>query len=435
MKHLSLKIKALILAILVVVIWFGWKKMSAAKTSAPQYQTAAVEKGTLINSISGSGTITSGNNTSVTTKVSGVVNAVYVTNGDTVIKGQKIASVTLDDYALERQTAAWVNYLDATVAVKQAIADKTTADLAMWTARQAVLDAQTKVDNTSSDLTGEMLLAKTLDQTRKLFTVAESKYLNSDADIAAAQTQVVSALRDYQENSAVIVAPSAGIITNLSLAPNLVVAASSQTSNTSGATIISSQTIGKISNPNGRLIAAVNLSEIDIVSVKANQKVTLTLDAFPDKTFTGKVLSVNTSGTVSSGVTNYPVTIILDPVTADIYPNMVVNAQIITAVKTDVLLVPSSAITTANGQSTVQVRKDGKNSPVTITAGLSNDSQTEITSGLSEGDQVVTSVITAASTTQYSTTSPFGSFGRTNTGGSTTRNSGNIRFFGPGGGL
>jgi len=408
--------KILVILVLVGLAWVGISRYASQKSSTPQYQTTAVEKGTLINSISGSGTITSGNNTNITTKVSGVVKEVYVTNGDTVSKGQKIASVSLDDYAAERQTTAWVNYLDATVAVKQAIADKTTADIAMWTNHQTVLDAQTAVDNNSYTETQHMIAHKTLDQTRKLFTVAESKYLNADADIAAAQSKVSSTRRDYQENSSTIIAPSAGVISNLALAPDFVIAASSATSNTSGATIVSSQTIGKIGNPKGQLIATVNLSEIDIVNVKANQKVTLTLDAFPDKTFTGKVLSVNTSGTVSSGVTNYPVTILLDSVSVDIYPNMSVNAQIITAIKTDVLLILSTAITTANDQSTVQVRKNNQNTTITVTAGLSNDSQTEITSGLNEGDQVVISVITAASQTQNSTISPFGSFGRTTTG-------------------
>ncbi len=434
--------KVKILPVLLLLLAGGWAgyKIINRNSEAVQYQTAVAEKGTLITSISGSGSITSGNNTSVTTKVSGVVDSVYVTNGNAVKKGQKIAEIKLDDYALERQTAAWVAYLDATVAVKEAVNAKAVTDIQMWNDRQAVLDAQEAVDDMNDDDTnpathevytdGErMIITKTLDQTRKAFTVSEARYLNAGADITNANAQVAAALRNYQENSSTITAPADGVISDLMLAPGVVVNASSATSNTSGATIVSAQTIGKISNK-GQLISTVNLSEVDVVSVKANQKVSLTLDAFPDMSFTGKILAVNTGGSVSSGVTSYPVTILLDPVTVDIYPNMSVNAEIITSIKSDVVLVPSTAISTADGESTIQVKKDGKYTTVQVEVGSANDSQTEIVSGISEGDEVVTSVITAQSSSQTGTdtTSPFSGIG----GGSNTFNRGTIRIEGGG---
>jgi multidrug efflux pump subunit AcrA (membrane-fusion protein) len=182
-------------------------------------------------------------------------------------------------------------------------------------------------------------------------------------------------------------------------------------------------------------MASVSLTEVDITSVKANQKVTMTLDAYEDKTFTGKVLSVNTSGNVSSGVTSYPVTILLDPVNVEIYPNMAVNADIITDVKNDVIVVDSTAVTTTNGESSVQVKKDNKVTTVKVETGISNDSQTEIISGINEGDDVVTSVVNATSTSQTSnnTTSPFSGLG----GGSSSSksSSGGMPAGGPPGGF
>jgi macrolide-specific efflux system membrane fusion protein len=439
LKKRSKKQKVFGVLILAGLGWWGYKNLIANKQTKVTYQTETAQKGTLINSISGSGTITSGNNTSVNTKVSGTVSKVYVTNGDTVKKGQKIAEAELDDYAKERQTAAWVNYLEATEAVKEAANNKAVADIEMWKSRQAVLDAQEAVDDMEEDDTnpathavytdGERaIITKTLDQSRLAFSVTEAKYLNSGADIANANAKVAAALRNYQENSATIAAPADGVISDLALAPGLVISADSTTSNTNGATIVSAKTIGKISNPKGQLIATVSLSEVDIISVKANQKVTLTLDAFSDMTFTGKVLSVDTTGGTTSGVTSYPVTILLDPVTVDIYPNMAVNAEIITKIKTDVILVSSTAVTTTNGVSTVQVKKDGKISQVQVETGDANDSQTEITSGINEGDEVVTSVITAQSNSSSSnstTTSPFSGLGRTSTGSSSSGSKGN----------
>jgi len=66
-------------------------------------------------------------------------------------------------------------------------------------------------------------------------------------------------------------------------------------------------------------------------------------------------MSVNIVGVVSSGVTSYPVIIQLDTDAAELLPNMSVQANIITTTKDNVLLVPTSAVTTKNGQSTVRV--------------------------------------------------------------------------------
>lgn len=418
-------VKIALVLIIVVAGWFVFSKINKNKFTKVQYQTSIAEKGTLINSISGSGSITSGNYISLNTKVSGVVNNVYVTNGDKVVKGQKIADISLDDYAQERQTAAWVSYIDSTIAAKDAVTAKTTADIQMWKDREAVLNAQQtlndKNDGKNNPATNKvytdgekMIVDKTLDQTRKAFVSSESRYLNADVYISNAYAKVSAALRNYQENSSTIITPASGTISDLMLTSGLILSANSSTSNTSGATIVSSQTIAKISNPNGQLIATVSLSEIDIISVKANQKVVLTLDAYPDMTFTGKVLAVNTNGSVSSGVTSYPVTILFDPVSVDIYPNMSVSAQIMTNIKTDVILVPITAITTANNQSTVKIMKDGNPISVNIEIGLSNDSQTEIISGINEGDEVIVSTITTGDTSQTktsNTSSPFSGLG------------------------
>jgi len=426
--RISLVVKVLLLLALVLLGWFGKSKLAGSNKTAVQYQTATVQKGTLISAVSGSGSITSGNYTNITTKTSGVVKKVYVTNGDKVTKGQKIAEITLDDYARERQTAAWVAYLEATEAVKDAQTAKATADIKMWQDRETLLGAIEDYNDNEGDTEGEKIIVqKTVDQARLALGASELKYLNADSDVANAQAKVSAALRNYQENSAAIVAPASGVVSDLALAEGLTVSANSTTSSTSGATIVSGQTVGKISDPEGQLIATVSLSEIDVVGVKANQKVTLTLDAYSDKTFTGKVLAVNTSGSVSSGVTSYPVTILLDPVAVEVYPNMGVNASVITLIKNDVILIPSTAVMTDGGQSIVQVKKGDQIGTVEVEIGSSNDSQVEIISGLSEKDEVVTSTISSNnSQSSDTTTSPFSGLGRT--GGGTQR-----IFQGPGG--
>jgi multidrug efflux pump subunit AcrA (membrane-fusion protein) len=419
-QKISWKIGAIAVVVVIAVVAGVWKFSADAGQSEVSYQTTTVSEGTLISSISGSGTITSGNFTNVTTKVSGVVSTVYVTNGDTVTKGQKIAEVELDDYAKERQAAAWVSYLEAKEAYLSAVSGKSEADIAMWKAQQEVIDAQEALDDlndggdnpaTNEEYTDSerAIIPKTLVQKREAFSAAEAKYLNAGADITNASAKVAAALRDYQENSSTIVAPADGEITDLALAEGIIVAASSTTSQTSGATIVSAQTVGKVNDTDGQLVATVNLTEIDIISVAANQKVTVTIDAYEDKTFTGKVMAVNTSGSVSSGVTSYPVTILLDSVSVDVYPNMAVSVDIITDIATDVITVPASAVTTQGNTNTVQVMTDGEISTVEVAVGISNDSEMAITSGLSAGDEVVTSTITTSNDDEDDATSPFSS--------------------------
>ena len=135
------------------------------------------------------------------------------------------------------------------------------------------------------------------------------------------------------------------------------------------------------------------------------------MDAFADKTFTGQVLAVNTNGQTSSGVTSYPTIIVFDTSLPNMYPNMSVSANIILDSKSDVLLIPSSAIQTSNGVSTVRVMKDNQISEVTVETGLSDTTQTEIISGLNEGDTVVTSSSTAKTTTTSTTKSIFSGSG------------------------
>lgn len=435
--EVSTTTKITVIIVTCIVAGLGIKKaVTSSKNTETTYETAIAEKGALINSISGSGTISSGNNTSITTKVSGVVSKVYVTNGDKVVKGQKIADVALDDYAKERQTTAWANYLNAQEEVKTAQKNKLQADLQMWQDSQSIVDAEKNIDlkneNNINPATKEeyteqekVIIDKKLEVARAAFAESELKYKNSDSEISSAQAKVVSALRDFQENSASIIAPASGIIRDLSLAQGITIAATTSTSNTSGATLVSSQSIGKISDPDGQLIASVNLSEIDIVGVKAKQKVIITIDAYENMNFTGTVLSVDTSGTSTQNVTSYPVKILLDPVDTEIYQNMAINVQIITNIKNDVILIPTSAITTMGDRSTVRVNKNGNITEVEVKIGSSNDSQTEVMSGLSTDDEVITAEISQSDNkTNNNTTSPFSGFGGSNSRSNSNNNRG-----------
>lgn len=432
----------IIITILGGASWFTYSKFFSSKNSQVSYKTATVEKGTLVTSISATGTITSSNKTAITTGATGTIKKVYVKNGDTVAKGQKIAEITLDDDGVYNQTVAWANYTSMLEKEKQSIADQTSADLQMWQDRQAVLDAQEEYNNmiagawnpkTKAEYTynEKAIVEKTLDEVKKKFTADETTYNNYSAVIAKAKQQTANAYDNYKKVSSVIYAPVAGVISNLSLAEGVIISNSSTsitvstgTNSSENSSSVTSHTVGSITNPKGQYQATLSLTESDIVKIKSSQKVILTMDAFSGVTFTGSVLSVDVAGSTNSGVTSYSVVVLLDDTDKEIYTNMAVTATIIIDSKSDVLLIPSTAIdTSSDGTSTVRLIKDGVTSTVTVTLGSTNDSQTEIKSGLSEGDTIISSSISNQSKSNNNTSSDFSSSNRTNS-------SGNIRSTG-----
>ena len=158
-------------------------------------------------------------------------------------------------------------------------------------------------------------------------------------------------------------------------------------------------------------MVSINLTEIDVPKVKIGNPATITFDAFSDKTFTGRVISIDTVGESSTGVTIYPVFIRLDLGDDAILPHMATFVHIITQTKDNVLLVPSSALQSRNGESIVRVMKNEKITETAVKIGLASDTQTEILSGLSEGDMIVTLTVQEQISSRNQTQSPFGGFG------------------------
>jgi RND family efflux transporter MFP subunit len=184
-------------------------------------------------------------------------------------------------------------------------------------------------------------------------------------------------------------------------------------------------------------VAEVTLSEVDIVNVKVGDKAILTLDSNENLEVTGEVISVDFIGSVSSGVVSYGVKISLDTDDDSIKPGMSTSATIITDTQTDTIIVPTSAVKFSGDTYYVQVLSEtydltdranlisgvtSKTEPENkvVEIGISDDSNTEIVSGLSQGDQVV--VRTSSSATSSTTTS------------GSIRNTGNVINIGGSGG-
>jgi len=417
-------------ALVLVIGSFGLYRILAKPNKKPIYQTARVEQGTFVKAITASGTVTAGSSNEITTKASGVVKRVFIKNGETVKKGQKIAELALDDEAQSRATIAYAAYIEAVNAVKTAEKNKVTADIKMWQDRENYLNAlenqdyknnnsvnpETKKDYTEGEKT---IIDKSVEEARLAFAASETAYQNADTQINKAKALMADAWREYQNTAATIVAPVDGVVTNFTLAPGITVVASPDTSASAPAGSVSAQKLGLIVNPNAQYQVSVALSEMDVTQVNPDQKVTLTLDAFPDKTLTGKILSIDTTGKITSGVTSYPAVILVDPTELKLYPNMAVNAKILVKVEDNVLLAPSSAIQNTSGNQTVRVMKNGKLTTVPVEIGDANETQTIIKSGLNEGDEVVIGTITPQNTSSNRSNTVFGGLsGSRNFGGS-----------------
>jgi len=406
--HLPLAIKIIIPIILVSFIYFIITKITNAKTSTPQIKTAQVTKNNIINTISASGSISSGSNTNIYTGASGQITKIYVKNGDTVKQGQKIAEISLDQDGQKKQSTAWASYLSAKNSVISAQQNKLSLENQLESAHLSLAQAQDAVDKindfTKTDLQKQVINTAFTTSQRSL-TIADQKYATADSAITIAKAQLSSAWYTYQQAASTLTAPASGVLSNFALIAGMSVSNLSSSSSNSDPT----QSVGIITNPKNQITASVSLTEIDVIKVKSGQKVTITMDAFPDKTFTGQVLAINTNGQSSSGVTSYPTIIVFDSSLPNMYPNMSVSVNIIIDSKTDVLTIPTSSIQTTNGQSTVKVLKDGQTSEVTVETGLSDTTNTEIISGLNEGDTIITSTSTAkTTTTKTSNTSVFG---------------------------
>ncbi len=234
---------------------------------------------------------------------------------------------------------------------------------------------------------------------------------SSDLDVQSAQISIQQAnntLTDAKQTLAdcYVTAPFGGVMSSVP-----VIVGDTAGSGTTLGTIITSEDL-----------ATVTLSEVDVAKIALGDQATLTFDAIPNLTIAGEVTEIDSVGTVSSGVVNYNVQISFDATNdGGVKPGMSVNADIITAVKQNVLMVPNGAIKTQGGVSYVQTFATALPAPLPgvqgspsatppksqiVVTGISNNTSTEIVSGLNAGDIIVTKTITSATTSTTTSTAP-----------------------------
>ena len=211
-------------------------------------------------------------------------------------------------------------------------------------------------------------------------------------DISAQKLNLQQAQNNYDDYF--IRAPFDGVLARLSVKSTDTVS-----NGTVIGTLVSSQKI-----------ATITLNEVDVEKVRVGQKAELTFDAIQGLRIAGTVITVDLVGTISQGVVNYNVELSLDEQDERVKSGMSVTADITTETTQDVIIVPNNAVKTQGRMSYVEVFENPLpsikgNTPITssippvqkrVEVGTSNDSFTEIISGINEGDQVVVRTITTA---------------------------------------
>jgi membrane fusion protein, macrolide-specific efflux system len=196
-------------------------------------------------------------------------------------------------------------------------------------------------------------------------------------------------------------APISGYVTTLGIQNGDQLSNSGNVSSGSSSSSSSGSSAPIVISDLSTLQAQVQIAETDRPNVKLGQKVQLTFDAVPSLTLTGKVVEIDAVGTTSQSVVTYGVTIDLDVQNKKLKPGMTTSASIITKVDTNVVLVPNAAVKTdSSGNSYVQVLDSPTATPrdVSVVVGPAGDTNTEIKSGLTGTETVVTQTITAGST-------------------------------------
>lgn len=205
---------------------------------------------------------------------------------------------------------------------------------------------------------------------------AEDGAVTSDA--SGSQVQQAQANVDAiqsQLNDSYLISPIDGLITEINIKRGQIVSPSQSAIN-----LLSTKPFE----------IKVYIYEQDIVNVKPGNKVKINLVAFPKQTFDGEVLSIDPAETIVDNIVYYKVTIEFPNQPQGIRSGMTADITIETNKKDDVLRVPKSALLQIDGTEAVQIVRNNKIQNQTITTGLEGNDYLEVTSGLKEGDQIVT---------------------------------------------
>lgn len=360
MKNKKIWIGIGIIAVLVIAFFLlsGGKKEEKVS-----FETAKVTKQDIHTSITATGTIEPVTSVTVGTQVSGIVSKLYVDYNSVVKKGQVIAELDKTNLTSELNTAR-----------------------ANLSSAQSTLNYESANYNRYKTLYDKGLVsANDFENARLSYDKAKQSVASSQESVRKAQTNL---------GYATITSPIDGVVLSKSVEEGQTVAASFNTPELF--TIAQDLT-------DMRVIA--DIDEADIGGVKEGQRVTFTVDAFPDDSFEGEVTQVRQQATTESNVVTYEVVISARNNDLKLKPGLTANVTIYTMEKSNILAVPSKAlrftpneaflskgekIDDCEGDHKIWTKEGNTFKAYKVEIGTTNGLLTEIVSGIKEGTEILT---------------------------------------------
>lgn len=358
------KKKTLVIAAVAAIAALAvWLLSGGKKEEKITFDTAAVAPANIMNSITATGTIEPVTSVTVGTQVSGIVSKLLVDYNSVVKKGQVIAEL-----------------------------DKTNLMSQLNTAKTQLATAQSQLNyQTANYKRYKTLFEKGL--------VAADDFDNAKLSYTQAKEQVVSAKEEVQRAQtnlgyATITSPIDGVVLSKSVEEGQTVAAS-----------FSTPELFTIAQDLTNMQVVADVDEADIGDVKEGERVTFTVDAYPDDTFEGEVKQVRQEATTTNNVVTYEVVISAPNADLKLKPGLTANVTIYTAERKGVLSVPSKALRFIPQKETVGKMKivdvaNAKNKVWTIEGnsivahkvniGMTDGTNTQIVGGIAEGTKVIT---------------------------------------------
>ncbi|OGP69009.1 MAG: efflux transporter periplasmic adaptor subunit [Deltaproteobacteria bacterium RBG_16_44_11] len=370
--------KIIIALIIIIVLGVVFLLVFKNKDGKQKYVTEIITRGDIKSTVSATGTVNAVTTVQVGTQVSGTILKLFVDYNSPVKKGQLLAQI--DPAMFEAQAGqARANLLSAKASLEKSqvmLRDtKTTWD------RNKILYAKNFISKSDLDTS----------ETNYLSALAQIKV--SEAQIAQVQAALDSASINLKYTK--ILSPVNGTVISRSIDVGQTVAASFQT-----------PTLFTIAQDLTKMQIDTSVDEADIGKVKAGQKATFTVDAYPESPFNGKVSVVRNAPITVSNVVTYNAVIIVDNAGLKLKPGMTANVSIETESKQNVLRVPNAALRFKPATSAATPNQKGAKGPkgpgvwilennkpknVKITTGISDGNFTELISNeLTEGEQIIT---------------------------------------------
>lgn len=358
------KKKWMLIVACVVVLAAIVYALTGGKKEAPvmDYETARVEKATIGNSVTATGTIEPVTKVEVGTQVSGIIDKIYVDYNSVVHKGQIIAELDKTNLMSE------LNSAKSNLAGAKSDLDYQRAN---YKRIKALYDK-------------ELVSGNEYDTALLSLRQAESTYAQRKEAVSKAQTNL---------GYAIITSPIDGIIISKAVEEGQTVAAS-----------YSTPTLFTIAQDLTDMRVIADVDEADIGEVEVGQRVSFTVDAYPGETFEGKVTQVRLEATTESNVVTYEVVISASNKDLKLKPGLTANVTIFTMERNNIVSVPTKAlrftptkemlnpgekIEDCQGAHKVWVREGKTLKAYAVKTGITNGTRTQIVSGIKEGAEVI----------------------------------------------